>query len=569
MLIWFVTVSFLWAARARNLTADATVPRVHLKNGTATGLHSSVYNQDFFLGIPFATPPLGTHRFRNPQPSLPWNGTLNATSYAPQCVGYGSDETGLPLSEDCLYLNVIRPSGFRYSEKEKLQVGVWTHGGNFVEGETQDSRYNLSFIVQDSVQIGKPFIGVSIAYRLSGWGFLSSAEVSESGNTNMCLRDQRLALHWIQGNIAAFGGDPRRVTIWGESAGAISIGLHLTAYDGRDDNLFWAAIMESGDPVNYDSFRTAADHQPMYDNLTIITGCDSASDSLDCLRQVDFDVLDTYFSNWASGATPSTLLDPIIDSDIIARWGSKQLSEGAFAHVPLIDGTNTDESVAFATYGINTTAEFAADAVDNSTGVYLTPAELVDELLEHYSNTPEYWLPPPAEIGLNYTYPLEYGAPYRYEVAYRSDAGFHALRRGTTQTWTANGVPAYSYRFNTVPNGNSAGVGVSHFSEVAFVFGNTHGDGYNPSPFADRPESYKDLAFLMSASWASFIHDRDTNSWRKGLNVSAPVWPVYDNASPENIVWDANVKDLAWVEPDTWRKEGIDWIWQHCLAYSR
>lgn len=96
-------------------------------------------------------------------------------------------------------------------------MGVWIHGGGLFEGGTRDERYNLSFIVQNSVEIGKPIIGVSIAYRLSGWGFLASQEVMGSGNTNIGLRDQRLALHWLQENIGAFGGDAGKVTIWGKS----------------------------------------------------------------------------------------------------------------------------------------------------------------------------------------------------------------------------------------------------------------------------------------------------------------------------------------------------------------
>lgn len=91
---------------------------------------------------------------------------------------------------------------------------------------------------------GKPFIAVSFNYRLSAWGFLSSQEVVDSGNTNIGLRDQRLALQWVQENIAAFGGDPAKVTIWGESAGGMSVGYHLTAYGGRDDGLFRGAIMQ-------------------------------------------------------------------------------------------------------------------------------------------------------------------------------------------------------------------------------------------------------------------------------------------------------------------------------------
>lgn len=96
---------------------------------------------------------------------------------------------------------------------------------------------------------GKPFIAVSFNYRLSAWGFLSSQEVVDSGNTNIGLRDQRLALQWVQENIAAFGGDPAKVTIWGESAGGMSVGYHLTAYGGRDDGLFRGAIMQSGGTI--------------------------------------------------------------------------------------------------------------------------------------------------------------------------------------------------------------------------------------------------------------------------------------------------------------------------------
>lgn len=100
-------------------------------------------------------------------------------------------------------------------------------------GGTADKRYNLSFIVDNSVKIGKPIIGLSIQYRLSAWGFLGGAEALAGGATNLGFRDQRLALHWIQENIAAFGGDPSQVTIWGESAGGQSVGYHLTAYNGQ------------------------------------------------------------------------------------------------------------------------------------------------------------------------------------------------------------------------------------------------------------------------------------------------------------------------------------------------
>lgn len=187
-------------------------PTVTIKNGTIAGLHSSQYNQDFFLGVPFAQPPVGDLRFRTPRSiDTRFLSTLSATQYASECVGYGGDQIGYPVSEDCLYYNVIRPSGY---EHQSLPVGVWIHGGGFAEGGTRDQRYNLSFIVQNSVEMGNPIIGVSIAYRLHAWGFLASQEVVGAGQTNLGLRDQRLALHHLQENIAAFGGDPTKVTIW-------------------------------------------------------------------------------------------------------------------------------------------------------------------------------------------------------------------------------------------------------------------------------------------------------------------------------------------------------------------
>lgn len=160
-----------------------------------------------------------------------------------------SDQIGHAISEDCLTLNVIRPAN-----ASNLPVAVWIHGGGLYEGGSADLRYNLSFIVQNSVDSNNPMIGVSINYRLSAWGFLYSQEIQDEGVTNLGFRDQRLALHWIKENIAAFGGnwpllyqthlqslqpvtdaeesgihqvfllmqyrlgDPDRVTIWGESA---------------------------------------------------------------------------------------------------------------------------------------------------------------------------------------------------------------------------------------------------------------------------------------------------------------------------------------------------------------
>jgi len=229
-----------------------------------------------------------------------------------------------------------------------------------------DRRYNLSFIVQNSVEIGKPIMAASIAYRLGPFGFMNGDDPANAGVRNAGLKDQRLALHWIQENIGAFGGqssrhacvdvssltidtgDCEKVTIWGESAGAAAVGFHLTAFNGRDDKLFRAGVMESGNPVSYAPLNGTDFYQPRYAALVDAAGCTNAMSTLECLRALPLFVLNNilntteFSSNWY----------PTVDGDFIARYGSEQLRDGAFVHVPIIDGANADEGTAFSPVGI-------------------------------------------------------------------------------------------------------------------------------------------------------------------------------------------------------------------------
>lgn len=162
------------------------------------------------------------------------------------------------ISEDCLTLNVIRPTG----NHTNLPVLVWIFGGGLYAGSTYDPQYNLSGIVKVSQDMGQPIIAVDLNYRLGMWGFLQTPGLVAEGSSNAGLMDQRLALHWIQENIASFGGDPSRVVVWGESAGAQSIGYHLLGYDGRNDGLFRGAIMESGGPKGTYSYQLSIGWTP-------------------------------------------------------------------------------------------------------------------------------------------------------------------------------------------------------------------------------------------------------------------------------------------------------------------
>jgi hypothetical protein len=139
----------------------------------------------------------------------------------------------------------------------------------------------------------------------------------------------------------------------------------------------------------------------MYHNLINITGCANATDTLECLCYAPYDIVNNFFNTSANGNTIPTLLDPIVDGDIIARWSSEQLKKGTFVHVPTIDGTNTDEGISFSLCGINTVEDFAGNISSTDSFQYI-PSEYVSDLLAHYPNTPEYWIPPVGEIGLNY-----------------------------------------------------------------------------------------------------------------------------------------------------------------------
>jgi len=541
-----------------------SVPTVQTLNGTYSGVHSSVYDQDFFLGIPFAQPPVGDLRFRQAQSlNSSWSDSKPATSYSKECIGYGSDQwvLGNDVSEDCLTLNVVRPSGV----SGKLPVAVWIHGGGFYQGGNADPRYNLSFIVQQSVQAETPFIGISINYRLQAWGFLFGKEVLEDGSANIAIRDQRLALQWVQENIAAFGGDSTQVTIWGESAGGFSVGAQLIAYGGRNDGLFRSAISQSGGPIGLAStLVTPESWQPTYDNITKAANCSTAADSLDCLRKVPTDVLSSIFN---STVTAGAKFSVVIDHDIIMDSGTNSVANGKFVKVPYLQGTNNDEGASFGQRGINTTEQFlsmiTSSGVDNTTATILAAV---------YPDIPAIGIPPtyhgrPPASKL-------YGSQFKRVAAYAGDVKMQAPRRLAAQLWAKYNATTYSYVFHTIPNGIDS---AAHFQEVAFVFHNLNGDGYRnvvaKPPFEGKPQTFTDLSTMMSRMWISFIINGDPNKCEGNFSsisgidivtddyiVSNVAWPKYTLDDPTNIVFDTNVTNLAYISPDIYRAEGIDFV---------
>lgn len=553
-----ITVSLLaglaWARPASDSKPVATV-----QNGSYYGVLNPTYNQDNFLGIPYAQPPTGDLRFRAPQPlNESWDGLRNATEYSPQCFGYGSDTwiLGNYVSEDCLTINVVRPHGVGQDDATKLPVALWIHGGGLTNGGSSDPRYNLSRIVDQSVQMGKPMIAASMNYRLHAWGFLFSDEIKAAGAGNLGFRDQHLAIQWVRDNIAAFGGDPKQVTIWGESAGARSVAAQLFAFGGRDEGLYRAAIMQSGTGYETDFGEVdtgAMTWQQYYDTIVSKTNCGTAADTLQCLREVPTWDLSNILNSTAS----PTFTSPTVDGDFIQgpRW--QLVRDGKFVHVPLIIGTNFDEGTSFGSKGINTTEQWEDFLCSGGAG-----NETIAELSALYPDEPALGNPatfegrPEGELA-------SYGAMWKRVSAFAGDRGYQAPRRVWAQAWAAAGLPTYTYGFNVLSTGIQPIVGSTHFQEVAFVFDNTQGLGYDTvvavNPFGGKPEPYFQLADMMSRMWVSFVTTLEPNHHETPSHEEV-VWPAYQVEGAQNIVFDANVTTLGYAQEDHYRKEQFEYF---------
>ena len=527
-------------------------PTVTLLNGTYEGLYLPSFDQEVFLGMPYAQSTGHENRFRPPQAlNNTWTGTHSAKAYGPACPEYGL--TGEAISEDCLSINVIRPAGLSEEHCSKLPVAVWIHGGAYQIGTTNMDDYNLTYIVQRSVEIGQPIIATSINYRKGAWGLLYSREVQGTGETNNALRDMRKALAWISENIDAFGGNKESVTIWGESAGAFAVGHLLMSYGGRTDNLFHRSIQQSGSAATA-CYNGSDWYQPKYDDIVKKAKCSDAADTLACLRTVPYETL---LPLLAVPYYDEPGWYPVVDGDLIPAYATESLHSGRFAHVPHLYGSNSDEGTDMtpAEGSINTTQQLF-DYLKGSTG-FGYPDAVINRILELYPDDPAQGIP----LSTGDERFAERGYQYKRAAAIIGDVYYHSTRLEDARQYSKY-APTYIYRFNTRPwkNGaywNEAGkepayMGVSHFTEVAFVFANP--DFYGPWP------EYKALADEMSARWIAFIAGGVPDG--KGLAS----WPLY-NASSEglNLVLQANGRGYngSYVETDTWRLEGrqylMDW----------
>ncbi|SPO06991.1 related to triacylglycerol lipase V precursor [Cephalotrichum gorgonifer] len=343
---------------ARSCDVDLTIQTTGgIVHGTVDSATPAVRK---FLGIPYAKPPVNDLRFAPPEPAPPF-GELDATELPPSCMQYaltspmvttnevlefnlgGLNGTTGPISEDCLTLSIWAPRGGRKTKKA-LPVLIFFYGGAFFGGGT-DVPYQLP---SQWIQRTQGHIVVSFNHRDNIFGFPNAAGLPLE-NQNVGLLDQRLAIEWVRDNIAAFGGDPERIGLWGMSSGAISIAYY--GYTYIDDPIANSIIMDSGN-----EFIDILTVDPIHGNFTFVAsqfGCGELSpvEELSCMRKVDAFAIEEFMKTYYdAGETPSITFSPIVDNRTVFENYSTRAQAGRIARLPALIGSNAQDGVTFVEY---------------------------------------------------------------------------------------------------------------------------------------------------------------------------------------------------------------------------
>jgi para-nitrobenzyl esterase len=478
---WLLTAAVMAAVQAVNA---ATAPQVLTESGAISGV--SERGLSVYRGVPFAAPPVGDLRWRPPAAVAPWSGIRKADAFAAACMQEGVSmpgETPPTVSEDCLYLNIWTPAK---SPAEHLPVIVWIYGGGYRNGYAAMPLYWGDRLAHQRV------IVVTIAYRLGPLGFLALPELTRESphrsSGNYGLMDQIAALEWVQRNIAAFGGDPGRVTIAGQSSGSISVSVLMTSPQAK--GLFQRTIGESGglfEPLqlapSYLLVNAERDGEKYVASLGVA--------SLEELRRLPA-------ARLTGGANAGGVTHPVIEPYLLPVTPYEAFASGHQNDVPLLIGSNAEEARSLTDVSHTTAATFAAD-IERSFG-QLPPA-----IIAAYPHASD-------EAARNARLDLE------RDLRFGWDMWAWARLQATTGR---NKVFYYSFRQRPpFPLGSVyAGWGASHFAELWYVF-----DHLNQAPWRWSPGD-RALARDVSAYWSNFARSGDPNG--RGL----PHWPAFTNVS--------------------------------------
>ncbi|KAJ7494862.1 sterol esterase [Mycena galericulata] len=511
-------------------------PTVSLDYGVFQGATDG--NLSKFLGVPFARP---VGRFQLPEPPLPLSGLQDATKFGPACpqqaltpipIFFNNNYTS--ISESCLTLDVFTPTSAH--PRSKLPVLVWIYGGGFEVGNSNNT--DVRPTVERSILLGEPILIVALNYRVSAFGFLGGKEVQDAGVTNLGLRDQILALEWVQKHIAAFGGDPDRVVIGGQSAGAISTGLLLLSNKRTSPGLFRGAFMASGSPL---PSPTVADGQSSYEGLVAANNCTAAHDTLDCLRRVPFDAFMASVNRTAdlfSYHSLSLVWRPRVDGDVIVRNPPVSVAEGAFAKIPILSGDCDDEGTLFSFSSTNVTTD--SEFVDYVQSNYSRAgtASQVARIAELYPQDPAQGSP----FGTGSANQLT--PEFKRIAAFQGDFTFIGVRRLFLQhaSKTQNTWSWLNKRGKSTPD-----LGAFHSSDMPLFF---------PSNSTAATDT------VAIDSLINFINTLDPNVSAAPNSTNTVFWPKWQTPSADGSTSLLTFSDprVVNVTADDFRADGIEFL---------
>ncbi|KAH9889020.1 carotenoid ester lipase precursor [Cubamyces lactineus] len=574
-----------YAAIILHVNALSTESIITLDKASIIGVTNGGMTQ--YLGIPFARPPVGKLRLQLPQPLQPYTGVINATTYGYQCMQpeivsptipaylpsaihdfFNSiTSPAVPQNEDCLTVNVVIPAGT--TRKAKLPVAAWIYGGGYATGSNAVMPGEV--IVNRSMALGQPVIYVSMNYRLGAFGFLGGREVMEAGVGNLGLQDQRAALRWIQKYISEFGGDPKKVTIWGESAGSQSVAFHMVTNGGDNEGLFRAGWMESGTVQPVASITTL---QPTFDAIASAVGCTPGSAHvLDCLRTVPADAIKTAMIDQSSvfGYTGLNVpWSPRVDGAFFKENSAQLVLKGEIADVPVVVGDCEDEGTLFSIPSLNITTDAELAHFLKTNFLSNAPPSALARVLSLYPADPAAGSPFGTGAAYNFT------REYKRLAAFQGDLVFQGMRRfflAHRARWSAQ--PAWSFMF---AKNRVTGMGSPHSADLADVYGGGDLTDFlirfvntlDPNP---APRPHPDPGSHSHPNSSSSSHP-NSNSHSHPPNPDQIFWPKYIPFSKQMLLLvDSEDEDEdgppQQLIADTFREEAIGYLNYVGLAWPQ
>ncbi|KAK7910311.1 hypothetical protein WMY93_014995 [Mugilogobius chulae] len=469
-------------------------------------------------GNPVCRAAPGKRRFRPAEPKRPWSGVYEAVAYPNACYqyvdltypGFQGSEMWNPnreMSEDCLYLNVWVPSSPR---PHNLTVMVWIYGGGFYSGSSSLDVYDGRYLAHSET-----VIVVSMNYRVGAFGFLALHGSSEAPG-NVGLLDQRMALQWVQDNIHFFGGNPKQVTIFGESAGGASVGFHLLSPESRPT--FTRAILQSGVPNCPWASVSPAEARRRATLLGKLVGCNGGNDTemVDCLRgKAPQELIDQEWQVMPWSALFRFSFVPVVDGDFLPDTPEAMVNSGNFKDTQILLGVNQDEGSYFLLYGapgFSKDSESHISREDFLEGVKMSVPHANDIGLE--------------AVVLQYTDWMDENNGLK-----NRDAMDDIHSSGTTANSGGNSGGIYLYLFDHRASNLAwpEWMGVIHGYEIEFVFGLPLEKRLNYTLEEEK------LSRRMMRYWANFARTGNPNINHDGLMESRKRWPVFNLTEQKHV----------------------------------